>query len=593
MVHRQILFAVLSFIWPRASASFRPGPNCGSGVLRRTRSAKSIARFASESWGGSREGPTVAWEEPEENETEKWERIWREHEKQKRTSTLQRFASPSDEGAYSSSSSDSYAPLRMRVAVVSFDLDDTLWRTDDVITQANDALAAHLERNFPDVAADVRIPDLMKAVWREQLAADPALDPSPVNLTKLRKDALRRAAELCGIDPAAFVEPCFEIWREQRHRVQEHLFPGALETLRALRRRGLRLIAITNGNADTDRIDCLRDVFEFCVMAEAAGARKPDARIFHQAILRAGYASPELVGGEWLHVGDDFTSDCIGAKAVGMRTIHIPSPQSPPKDGAAGSSARAAATASGPAAAAASSAGAAAVGLDDQLLPPPPSDSAAATFLESPPLAEDDVALFEVNSGAVPLSQAQWPPSAAEVYGVGSRQDCTADSTADGYGGGFGGFSGGGGGGNVMTMEMGSQSYLADMISRDFVDARCESIADVLAVVDRWNDEAGPPPRPPAASASALPSPPAATAVKTMETAALAAGDIRTAAASNDAAAAGSRERFLEGAPAPEVPAEAAAAAAAAEHSECASCGAELPPGARFCLQCGVPKAAS
>ena len=101
-----------------------------------------------------------------------------------------------------------------------------------------------------------------------KLVADPTLDTAPVNLTELRKAGLARACEVTGADPSAVVESSFEVWRKARHDVEPHLFPGVLETLKALRERGVRLVAITNGNAQTDDIPCLRDLFEVSVMAE-------------------------------------------------------------------------------------------------------------------------------------------------------------------------------------------------------------------------------------------------------------------------------------------------------------------------------------
>lgn len=71
-------------------------------------------------------------------------------------------------------------------------------------------------------------------------------------------------------DPSNVVESCFEVWRRARHNVEPHMFPGVLDTLAALRERGVRLVAITNGNAQTDDIPCLKELFEFCVMAEQA-----------------------------------------------------------------------------------------------------------------------------------------------------------------------------------------------------------------------------------------------------------------------------------------------------------------------------------
>lgn len=75
-----------------------------------------------------------------------------------------------------------------------------------------------------------------------QLVENPELDPAPVNLTELRKAGLTRACELSGTDPSTVVESCFEVWRRARHDVEPHLFPGVLDTLNALRERGVRYV---------------------------------------------------------------------------------------------------------------------------------------------------------------------------------------------------------------------------------------------------------------------------------------------------------------------------------------------------------------
>jgi FMN phosphatase YigB (HAD superfamily) len=43
-----------------------------------------------------------------------------------------------------------------------------------------------------------------------------------------------------------------QVFLRERNKVE--LFPGVLETLDKLRRRGLKLGAITNGNADMDQV---------------------------------------------------------------------------------------------------------------------------------------------------------------------------------------------------------------------------------------------------------------------------------------------------------------------------------------------------
>lgn len=53
------------------------------------------------------------------------------------------------------------------------------------------------------------------------------------------------------------------------------------------------------------------------------GERKPQSGPFREAIKRAGYPSEDHVGGEWVHVGDDWATDCVGAKTMRMRTVLV------------------------------------------------------------------------------------------------------------------------------------------------------------------------------------------------------------------------------------------------------------------------------
>ena len=52
------------------------------------------------------------------------------------------------------------------------------------------------------------------------------------------------------------------------------------------------------------------------------GERKPQQGPFQEAVKRAGYASANAVGGEWVHVGDDWASDCVGAKVHGGSIVY-------------------------------------------------------------------------------------------------------------------------------------------------------------------------------------------------------------------------------------------------------------------------------
>ncbi|CAM9504593.1 unnamed protein product, partial [Scytosiphon promiscuus] len=318
----------------RCSGAIDPAGKRGTDRTRELRSSSGgIDGAEEEFWewnadnsGGGAAADTNSWDDSSQD---KWETLYAEGEKEKQSSTF--LSAMADWGKGGGVLGPVDVDSNMPVEVVSFDLDDTLWSTMAVIEQANDALQEYMSREYPALAEKCVIADLMKEIWKERLIKDATLDPAPVNLTELRKAGLARACELVGVegDASAVVESCFEVWRRARHDVEPHLFPGVLETLKALRDRGVRLVAITNGNAQTDDIPCLKDFFEFCVLAEQVGERKPQPGPFRAAVKRAGYLSENAVGGEWVHVGDDWASDCVGGKKMRMRTVLVRVPGKP------------------------------------------------------------------------------------------------------------------------------------------------------------------------------------------------------------------------------------------------------------------------
>ncbi|HLU48753.1 MAG TPA: HAD-IA family hydrolase, partial [Planctomycetota bacterium] len=97
--------------------------------------------------------------------------------------------------------------------------------------------------------------------------------------------------------------------------------PGARETLRHLRERGLRLGVISNWDSRLPQTLAelgLDEFFEVLVISYEVGYEKPHERIFAEALRRTG-ASPEQV----LHVGDSYEADIIPARSKGWRTLWI------------------------------------------------------------------------------------------------------------------------------------------------------------------------------------------------------------------------------------------------------------------------------
>jgi len=98
-------------------------------------------------------------------------------------------------------------------------------------------------------------------------------------------------------------------------------YPDVTPALRALRNRGLTLVAVSNWDCSLPRVleRCgLDGLLDGTVTSAGTGSRKPDPGIFDAALELAG-CEP----GEALHVGDTPEEDVVGARAAGIRPLLI------------------------------------------------------------------------------------------------------------------------------------------------------------------------------------------------------------------------------------------------------------------------------
>jgi putative hydrolase of the HAD superfamily len=228
------------------------------------------------------------------------------------------------------------------IRVVSFDLDNTLWLTAEVIGGANDALAAFL--NEKEIQQPKRTEEFMKTLFEANKAKySPLLKEEakgPVNLTQLRTDATQQILEkyngYSSADARALATEAFGVWTTARHdAILPNMADNVVETLSRIRESlqthtGASVVigGITDGNSDPTRVACLAPFFDFCINAEQVGVSKPDARVYLDAIEKVLPMLPdgltmkeEQVGPWWVHIGDDFIKDIVAAKGMGMRTI--------------------------------------------------------------------------------------------------------------------------------------------------------------------------------------------------------------------------------------------------------------------------------
>lgn len=189
-------------------------------------------------------------------------------------------------------------------------LDDGRW-SDELALRANEAALARIGRGDVGAANVSRWFQANQEMFRLESTDE-------VDLAEITEACLREL----GCEPSADeLEAYMEAWQRSVAR-ESHLHPDALELLRQLRERGLRLGLVSNtfapGRFLSPRLDeCgLGPAVDVVVLSSEHGKRKPDPTIFHVALDGLGVAPEQAV-----FVGDRLAADIAGAHDVGMTTV--------------------------------------------------------------------------------------------------------------------------------------------------------------------------------------------------------------------------------------------------------------------------------
>jgi len=193
--------------------------------------------------------------------------------------------------------------------VISLDLDDTLWPIAPVLAAAEGELSSWLATHHPRAMQGHDI-DSMRRLRARVASLHPGQSH---DMTFLRRQALTLQFAAAGYAPGP-VEEALEVFMRGRNRVELYAdVPAALGRLRGK----YRLFALSNGNADLERCG-VAHWFDGHITAAAAGAAKPDARIFAALVRAAG-----VPAGEVLYVGDDPLADVVGATRAGLQSVWL------------------------------------------------------------------------------------------------------------------------------------------------------------------------------------------------------------------------------------------------------------------------------
>jgi len=166
-----------------------------------------------------------------------------------------------------------------------------------------------LKSHCPRAAAAYPIP-AMRALRDRIARANPHLSH---DFSAQRRLSLHTALAEHGYD-ATHVEGAYSEFYAARNEVE--CYPDALPALTRLATH-FPLVALTNGNADVERIG-LAHLFRFSLSSRDCGVAKPAPQIFLAACERLGLPPMSV-----LHVGDDPDLDVAGARSAGLRTAWI------------------------------------------------------------------------------------------------------------------------------------------------------------------------------------------------------------------------------------------------------------------------------
>ena len=209
--------------------------------------------------------------------------------------------------------------MSRELRAVLFDLDDTLH--DDTFAYHNAA-----EEVAREVAAEHGIDALAlkDAYIAEAEGFWHRLSPDDlkVRLTSLRASMWQSALDSVGIGEV------HELANRSAERYNAYrtkyftLFPGAVDLLRTLRERGLKLGIVTNGLSETHRekIALLQigEYFDAIFLSDEVGMVKPDPLLFAHACRTLGEAPAHAA-----MVGDRYDRDVRGALQAGLFTIWL------------------------------------------------------------------------------------------------------------------------------------------------------------------------------------------------------------------------------------------------------------------------------
>ncbi|MYA77515.1 MAG: HAD family hydrolase [Gemmatimonadetes bacterium] len=200
----------------------------------------------------------------------------------------------------------------LNITAISFDVDQTLIDTDQVIMRSMESVRDELIRRVPGERTRYLTVEQM---WSIRDREEKDFVGNVRDFDEIRRRSFFRILDHVGYTGPDLSSRLNEVYLE--HRYNDIVpYEDVMPMLDALEPR-FKLGLLSNGNNYPEYFG-LDGRFEFAVYAQDIGIEKPDPRTFQIAAERAGCSLGQL-----LHVGDSLESDVEGAQEVGVCAVWL------------------------------------------------------------------------------------------------------------------------------------------------------------------------------------------------------------------------------------------------------------------------------
>ena len=202
------------------------------------------------------------------------------------------------------------------IKAMSFDLDDTLYSNRPIMEKTEQAMISYFSQLLADYTQqNVEHQNFSYRYWmafrQQAIKRQPELKH---DVTALRKETYFHGMMALGYTQQQAFEKAQQALDYFYHKRSDFSLPDEVHNFLNKLKQKLPLVAITNGNVDTDKI-AISQYFDFIFHAGNGLVSKPDTDMFSRACTALNIAPQNL-----LHIGDCGRADVLGGIRSGCQT---------------------------------------------------------------------------------------------------------------------------------------------------------------------------------------------------------------------------------------------------------------------------------